>query len=74
MQLSTYLQREHLTREQFARLIGVSPVTVYRWLTGDRFPYRHLDQITKATGGKVTANDFVKLRGSLSKQHQKRSV
>jgi transcriptional regulator with XRE-family HTH domain len=61
MELSTYLSKTSTSREEFAAALGVSPVSVYRWEKGDRFPIRHLAEIAELTKGKVTANDFVKV-------------
>lgn len=58
MKLSVYLKRKKMTPAAFARLVGVAPLTVHRWLKGERFPLRHLAEIKSATGGSVTANDF----------------
>jgi DNA-binding transcriptional regulator YdaS (Cro superfamily) len=62
MQLSRYLSDHAISYTKFARLLNVSPITVYRWIHGLRFPSRHLSAIAKATNGKVTANDFVALQ------------
>lgn len=59
MKLSDYLKRHNVSRDQFAALIGVDRVSVYRWETGKAFPIRHLSKITAETKGKVTANDFM---------------
>lgn len=48
------------TAAAFSREVGVGHWTVQRWIRGDRMPRpMHLARITLATGGKVTANDFV---------------
>lgn len=62
MQLRTYLQRGKIAPAVFASAVGVSVTTVYRWLAGDRFPLRHLDEIERVTHGAVKANDFAALR------------
>ena len=59
MQLSTYFKTHGISYPKFARALSVSPITVYRWVKGYRFPVRHLAQISEATNGLVTANDFV---------------
>lgn len=59
MTLTKYLEANKITPLQFARQIGVDQITVYRWSKGHRFPRKHIQKIMKATGGKVTANDFV---------------
>lgn len=58
MQLKQYLANNKKSPRQFAVEIGVKETTVYRWMSGDRFPRQHLQKIAKATKGKVTANDF----------------
>jgi DNA-binding transcriptional regulator YdaS (Cro superfamily) len=60
MQLTAYLEKTKTDRKDFAALLGVDPITVYRWENGTRFPRGHLNAISKATNGKVTALDFVK--------------
>lgn len=59
MQLDVYLQRQKISPAVFAQAVGVSTTTVYRWLSGERFPARHLKAIEKITHGAVRANDFV---------------
>ena len=42
-----------------AKLLGVRPITVWRWETGRSMPSAaDLRRITKVTGGAVTPNDF----------------
>lgn len=62
MQLAIYLKRTKISPGAFASAIGVRAPTVYRWLSGDRFPARHLARIAQVTRGSVTANDFVDMR------------
>lgn len=60
MQLAAYLEREKISDSEFANRIGVSRQAVHRYKSGDRFPERPvLAGISEATGGAVTANDFV---------------
>lgn len=59
MDLATYLSQENWTDAGFARVIGVSDVTVRRWRLGEARPeWKHVGKIRSATGGKVTAADF----------------
>lgn len=59
MTLSDYLAEAQLGRRQFAKVIGVSPEAVRRYLNGERMPDREvMSRIALATGCKVTANDF----------------
>jgi transcriptional regulator with XRE-family HTH domain len=60
MTLDQYLSSKSLTRTAFAKEVGVSRVALQRYLAGERFPRQAvLRAITTATGGLVTANDFV---------------
>lgn len=57
--MKKFLKNEGLTIAAFARLIGVSPVSVSRYLSGDRFPdQKTMQSIYEATNGEVTPNDF----------------
>lgn len=62
MQLSTWLRSNGLSDAEFGARLDppVSQVTVCRWRNGRRHP-RPADvrRITVATGGDVTANDFM---------------
>ena len=60
MNLFTYLKQNQITSKRFAKIIGVSRVSVERYKSGDRHPrVRILRKITTATDGIVTANDFI---------------
>ena len=60
MTLHRFLASREITRSAFAARIGVSRVTLQRYLAGDRFPRPDvLRRIASVTGGEVTANDFV---------------
>ena len=61
MKLVNYLKRNQITRDEFAAMIGVDRVSVWRWENGRVFPLRHLEAIARATDGKVTANDFLRV-------------
>lgn len=60
MTLAQYLKRNKISRDEFAALVGVDRVSVWRWENGRVFPLRYIAAITTATGGKVTANDFIR--------------
>lgn len=62
MKLAKYLETNKMDRRAFAKAIGVDRVSVYRWETGKAFPIRHLHKIIALTNGKVTANDFVRVK------------
>lgn len=60
MILSRYLERKKLSPSAFAETIGVKRQTVHRYLNGERTPWPDvMARITAATGGAVTANDFM---------------
>lgn len=60
MKLAQWLS-EHETRARaFARLVGVAPSTVSRWLAGEIIPDRErMRKIADATDGRVMPNDFM---------------
>lgn len=58
--LAAYLDRKGLSRADFAARINVSPVSVHRYIAGDRFPARDvLMAIERETLGEVTASSFL---------------
>lgn len=59
MTLKEYFFLAQIDRNQFAKEIGVDPITVYRWEKSKRFPREHIRKIMEVTDGKVTANDFI---------------
>lgn len=60
MKLADYLETVGETHEAFAARIGVSQVTITRYINGRRLPRPHvLTRIVSATKGAVTANDFL---------------
>lgn len=59
MTLQDYLTKRRLTDEEFAGKIGVNRSTVSRLRRTNQKPSEEtLAAIVRATGGKVTANDF----------------
>lgn len=58
--LAQWRREKGLTAEQFAVMIDVrSPISVYRYEKGKRVPRpKVMAKITKATEGRLTANDF----------------
>lgn len=67
--LETYLRNTSQTLDQFGRSIGVSGVTIHRWVTGKARPsWDNVAAIQVATGGEVTANDFVPTRAPACRQ------
>lgn len=62
MKLADYLAKHQISQTAFARLIEASQVAVSRYASGRRMPGRdRLLKIREATGGEVTANDFVEV-------------
>lgn len=61
MQLDDWLKREGLTSAEFATLAGLGgKQIVHKYRRGERFPSAEsLRRIREATGGAVTADDFV---------------
>lgn len=60
MNLKTHLSSSGETVAAFAGRVGVDVKTLYRYLSGERFPTpENLRRIREATGGAVTADDFV---------------
>ena len=60
MHLRAHLSETGETAASFAARVGVDVKTLYRYLSGERFPTpENLRRIRDATGGAVTADDFV---------------
>ncbi len=60
MKLAEYLKREGLTLGQFGARVGVAKPTVPHWVHGNSRPdWFRIRAIQAATGGEVTAEDFV---------------
>jgi DNA-binding transcriptional regulator YdaS (Cro superfamily) len=61
MQLSEWLKRANLSQKGFARVLGVSPACVNRFIKGNREPsIDMIDQIERATNGDVRYDDWKK--------------
>lgn len=57
--LSDYIKAQSLTREGFAASVGVSDVTVHRWVKGKARPsYDKACEIERATGGEIGVAAF----------------
>lgn len=60
MKLTDYLTETRQTAADFAKRIGVDPISVRRYLNGDRRPdWEVMGKIVKATDGHVTPSDFI---------------
>lgn len=61
MKLETFLTENEMSRSDFARIVGVSEVSICRYIANQRMPKRDvLSKIMEATNGAVTPNDFVR--------------
>jgi transcriptional regulator with XRE-family HTH domain len=59
MKLRTYLDKHKLSYAAFGEKIGVSYITVYRYVSGRSLPgKRVMAKIMESTGGSVKPNDF----------------
>ena len=59
MTLYEYLRTHDLTPTAFAARVGVEPITVSRWIRGERFPRPDMiHRIAVATDGAVQPGDF----------------
>lgn len=62
MKLSEWLHANNVSPAEFAGRLGVHRSTVGRWIdprSGARPDWEVVPKITEATGGAVTANDFL---------------
>jgi hypothetical protein len=58
--LKYFLADREMSQAEFAKRIGSTQASVSRYVAGARMPRReHLARIRKATGGTVTADDFL---------------
>jgi DNA-binding transcriptional regulator YdaS (Cro superfamily) len=61
MTLTEYLRSQKETHDAFARRLGVHSVTVSKWCSGAMRPsWPKMEAISRATGGAVTAADFLR--------------
>lgn len=62
MKLSDYLHKNKITRAQCAADLGVTEVTIYRYLSGMRKPASDMyPKIAEYTGFQVMPNDFMSI-------------
>lgn len=60
MKLEAFLYKSGMSRADFAQLVGVSEVSICRYILNSRMPKREvLFKIAEVTNGAVTPNDFV---------------
>ena len=61
MDLRSYRKKHGITLDDMGRSVGVTGVTVHRWETGKARPTLDaVEAIQRATGGAVTAADFMR--------------
>lgn len=61
--LADYLHEQSISTEEFARRLKVDPISVGRYLRGERRPnWTVMRRIVKETGGVVTPNDFMEVK------------
>ena len=59
MNLKQYLKLQKISNNSFSKLLGISPVSLSRYISGERFPEKNiLINIYNHTEGFVTPNDF----------------
>ncbi|MBY0356087.1 MAG: helix-turn-helix domain-containing protein [Rickettsiales bacterium] len=60
MDIKKYLSLMGQSVTSFAREVGCSPQTVYKYIYGTRFPHRDMQRrVYEVTKGRVTPNDWV---------------
>ena len=58
--LAQWLSSKSLTQAQFARMVGVAPNTVYRWISGERRPdWTTMRRLADITAGEITPDSFL---------------
>jgi len=63
MKLAAYLSENNLTETAFAQVVGVSQVTINRYIQGKRFPDPGIIiRIEAVTGGRVAPADWYAAR------------
>ena len=74
MKLKSYLKLFKISNIDFSKKIGISSVSLSRYISGERLPEKRiLKKIFKLTDGLVDANDFflsISPSGDLSEIHK----
>lgn len=71
MKLKDYLEKHDLSWSEFGAIIGVTDISVGRYIRGDRRPdWAVVDRIAKATKGAVTANDWVEFKKNIPRRRK----
>jgi len=59
MDIRTFIEAEHISQEQFGKLVGVSQGLVWQWISGKTtVTAERALQIERATAGQVTRHDL----------------
>ena len=59
MNLATYLSENNVTQSELARLLGISPVLIHQWKSGERkVPAQRCPAIERVTKGAVRCEDL----------------
>ena len=59
MRLKEYLKLNKISNKEFANTLGISPVSLSRYINGERIPEKDIFfKIFKKTNGFVSPNDF----------------
>jgi len=74
MKLAAWLEHRRLTHEAFGVLIGAERSAVTRYVHGRMPKSAILARIVAATGGEVTANDFVDSAPQPRGEHARRGA
>ncbi len=75
MKLEAYLTKNQKSIEEFAQEAGISAQAIYKYLRGERIPRKEfLTRMAAATGGEVTANDFLDLPTASIPQEKKNAM
>ncbi len=70
MKLDAYLQKSKKSIEELSQETGISAQAIYKYLRGERIPRKEFfTKIAAATGGEVTANDFLDLGGQAKQEN-----
>lgn len=60
MDIYTYLGKHRLTKQKFARSLGITQPVIYRILNGSRFPKINVAiKVQQITNGEVTVEEFL---------------
>ncbi len=75
MKLDAYLQKTNKSIEELSQETGISAQAIYKYLRGERIPRKEFfTKLAEATGGQVTANDFLDLPQTASKPEKQEKV